>query len=159
PVESAGAADLPEVVEITRRHVGAAEAALLQAWCRHHPEGLSVARDPDGRVQAFGLVVDAAMVVPELRRGDPAAAAMVADLRQRPLRSGGTALLSRQMLTAARGAQPCPELALMTVDLKRTYLEMRPNLMRVYTVAGSGSAMAAMTEALGFVPVAGADAA
>ncbi len=159
PVESARASDLPEVLEISRRHVGRSEATLVEAWWRHHPDGLSVARDADGKVQAFGLVVDAAEVAHELVRDDAAAAGMVADLRARPLPPGARALLSRQMLTADRGAQPCPELALMTVDLKRTYLEMRPDLLRVYTVAEFGGAMAEMIAALGFAPVEGGEAA
>jgi DNA-binding NarL/FixJ family response regulator len=47
----------------------------------------------------------------------------------------------------------------MIVDLKRTYLEMRPDLLRVYTVAEPASAMATMIELLGFVPVEGGSAA
>ena len=157
PVERAHAADLPEITAITREHAGDAEAELVEAWWRHHPDGFSVARDQSGRVQAYGLVVEAAAIGAELVRDDPPAAAMTIDLRRRPLRVGGRALMSRQMLTADRGAQPCPELALMTVDLKRTYLEMRPHLLRVYTVAEHASAMAAMIESLGFTPVVGGE--
>jgi DNA-binding CsgD family transcriptional regulator len=155
PVETATAADLPDVLAITERHVGTEESAWLQRWWHHHPEGLSVSRGPDGGVQAFSMVVEAAMVAPELQRDDPAAGAMVADLQARTLRRGGRALLNRRMLTAARGAQPCPELALMVVDLKRTYLEMRPDLLRVYDVAYADGPLASMLRALGFALVAG----
>jgi DNA-binding CsgD family transcriptional regulator len=153
PVESAGAADVVEVTAMARRHVGDAEATRMETWWQHHPTGFSVSRDASGHVAAFGLVVESANVTPALLAVDPAARAMAADLGARPLRRGGRALMSRQMLTLDGGAQPCPELALMTVDLKRTYLEMRPDLLRVYTVAEFGSAMAAMVQSLGFAPV------
>jgi DNA-binding CsgD family transcriptional regulator len=155
PVETATAADLPDVLAITERHLGADERAWLHRWWRHHPEGLSVSRGPGGRVQAFSMVVEAAALAPELRRDDPAASAMAADLQARPLRRGGRALLSRRMLTSERGAQPCPELALMIVDLKRTYLEMRPDLLRVYDTADADGPLAPMVRALGFALVAG----
>ncbi len=154
PVEAATAADLPDVLAITDRHLGADERAWLKRWWRHHPEGLSVSRGPAGGVQAFSMVVEVSAVAPELRRDDPAVSAMAADLQARPLRSGGRALLNRRMLTAERGEQPCPELALMIVDLKRTYLEMRPDLMRVYDTARADGPLAPMVRALGFALVA-----
>ena len=49
------------------------------------------------------MVVEAAAVAPELRRDDPAAAAMAADLQARPLRRNGRALLNRRMLAADAG--------------------------------------------------------
>jgi DNA-binding CsgD family transcriptional regulator len=155
PVETATATDLPEVLAITERHLGADERARLERWWRHHPEGLSVSRGPGGGVQAFSMVVEAAAVAPELRRDDPAAAAMASDLQARPLRRGGRALLNRRMLTSERGAQPCPELALMIVDLKRTYLEMRPDLLRVYDTANADGPLVPTVRALGFALVTG----
>jgi len=156
PVETASAADLADVLAITERYLGADERAWLERWWHHHPEGLSVARGPGRSVQAFSVVVDAAAVGPELRRADPVAAAMAADLQLRPLRRGGRALLNRRMLSAERGSEPCPELALMIVDLKRTYLEMRPDLLRVYDTAPVDGPLASMVRALGFALVAGA---
>jgi DNA-binding CsgD family transcriptional regulator len=155
PVETATGADLPDVLAITERHLGADERARMERWWRHHPEGLSVSRGPGGGVEAFSVVVEAAAVADELRRDDPAASAMTADLRARPLRTGGRALLSRRMLTAERGVQRCPELALMIIDLKRTYLEMRPDLMRVYDASPAAGPLAPTMRALGFTLVAG----
>lgn len=159
PVETAAAGDLAEVLAITERHLGPGERARMEGWWRHHSDGLSVSRGPDGGVRAFSLVVEAASVAPELRRGDPTASAMAADLQARPLRRRGRALLVRRMLTSQRGAQPCPELALMIVDLKRTYLEMRPDLMRVYATADGDGQLASTVRALGFAPVAGGQSA
>ncbi len=105
-------------------------------------------------MQAFSVVVEAAAVAPELRADDPAVSAMAADLQLRPLRRGGRALLVRRILTSERGTQPCPELGLMIVDLKRTYLELRPDLLRVYDTAPADGPLAPTVRALGFAPVA-----
>ena len=43
----------------------------------------------------------------------------------------------------------------MIVDLKRTYLEMRPDLLRVYDTADADGPLAPMVRALGFVLVPG----
>jgi DNA-binding CsgD family transcriptional regulator len=150
PVEVATEADLPDVLAITERHLGEDESARLHRWWLRHPDGLAVARGPGGGVQAFSMVVEEAAVAPELRTDDPAASMMAADLKARPLRPGGRALLVRRMLTSERGWEPCPELALMIVDLKRTYLEMRPDLMRVYDTAPVGGHLEPMLRALGF---------
>jgi DNA-binding CsgD family transcriptional regulator len=153
PVETATVSDLPGVLAITERHLGVDERARLQRWWHHHPDGLSVSRGPHADVQAFSMVVAAAAVAPELRRDDPAAAIMIADLHARPLSRGGRALLCRRMLTAERGGRPCPELALMIVDLKRTYLEMRPDLLRVYDTTPADGPLAPIVRALGFALV------
>lgn len=153
PVEAAAPADLPDVLAIAERHAGADEAAWLARWWRAHPEGLSVARGRHGGVRAFSMVVEAAAVAPDLRRDDPVAAAMAADLRARPLRPGGRALLNRRMLAADREAHLSPDVALMIVDLKRTYLEMRPDLLRVYSGTDADAQLAAPMRALGFALV------
>jgi DNA-binding CsgD family transcriptional regulator len=152
PVETATAGDLSDVEAITERHLGEQERAWLACWCRHHPEAVSVARGSSGAIEAFSVVVEASKVAADLRRDDPVASAMLADLHARPVRHRGRALLVRSMLTASRGEQPSPELALMIVDLKRTYLEMRPDLLRVYAAHTHGP-LAPMLRALGFAPV------
>jgi DNA-binding CsgD family transcriptional regulator len=150
PVEAATPADLPATLAITERHVDTVEAQLIGRWWRHHPDGFSVCRGPGGNVAGYSVVVEAGRLAPELLGDDPLAAAMAADLRTRPLRRGGRALLNRQMLSAGRGRRQSPELALMIVDLKRTYLEMRPDLLRVYSVRTAQGPLVPAMHALGF---------
>ena len=69
---------------------------------------------------------------------DPVAAAVLTDLRTRPLRTGERALFNRFALSARRGSEPSPELAPMLIDIKRTYLELRPDLARVYVIRAAG---------------------
>ena len=48
------------------------------------------------------------------------------------LAKGGLVLFLRRWLSADEGEGPCPEQAAAWVDVKRTYLELRPDLRRVY---------------------------
>ncbi len=50
------------------------------------------------------------------------------------------------------GERPGPEVAALYLDLKRTYLQMRPALVRVYTCARDATAMGPTLEPLGFAP-------
>jgi hypothetical protein len=59
------------------------------------------------------------------------------------------------MLASERSAQPCPELAVLIVDLKRTYLEMCPDLLRVYDCGSADGPLGPMLRALGFALVTG----
>ena len=153
PVEVARPDDVPTVLAIVRRHAGDEEAALVARWAAAHPDQLVVSRGDEGEVRAFSIVVEAAAMHPDLRADDPVAAAIADDLVARPLRVGGRALVNRQGFTADHGDQPCPELALMIVDLKRTYLELRPDLLRVYAVCRADGPLAPTMVALGFGPV------
>jgi DNA-binding CsgD family transcriptional regulator len=81
---------------------------------------------------------------------DPVVHAVRSDLRTRSLRSGGRALLKRHGLTLSHGDALCPELALMIIDLKRTYLEMRPDLLRVYVAIPAHGPLDTTMHGLGF---------
>ena len=63
---------------------------------------------------------------------DPVAAAWREHLAVAPLPRGQTALFVRMFVTALGGAEPSPEQAGGWLDVKRSYLELRPSLRRVY---------------------------
>jgi DNA-binding CsgD family transcriptional regulator len=150
PVEVARADDQDPVLQIVRRYCGRGEVRMVDAWWRSHPRGFVVARGDDGEVTSFSLVVDVAAIAGELAGLDPVVQAVQSDLRVRPLRAGGRALLKRHGLTMSHGDALCPELALMIIDLKRTYLEMRPDLLRVYVAIPADGPLVATMHGLGF---------
>ena len=150
PVEAAARDDLPAVLGIAARHDGPAGAALVEAWWRAHRAGFVVGRGPDGEVTAFSVVVALDEVDSGLAATDPVLAAFLDDVRRRPLPAGGSALLHRRALGLRRGEDPSPELGAMVVDLKRRYLEMRPELARVYVALAGWRQQAAVMRSLGF---------
>jgi DNA-binding CsgD family transcriptional regulator len=150
PVEVARPDDIEPVLAIVGRYCGRGEVRALGAWSRCHPEAFVVARGNDGEVTSFSVVAEVAEIDAELADLDPVVVAVHSDLQTRPLRAGGRALLKRHGLTASHGSALCPELALMIIDLKRTYLEMRPDLLRVYAAIPADGPLEATMHALGF---------
>jgi hypothetical protein len=57
------------------------------------------------------------------------------------------------MCGARSGEQPAPDVSALYLDLKRTYLTMRPALRRVYACARNPEATGATIEPLGFTPL------
>jgi DNA-binding CsgD family transcriptional regulator len=88
---------------------------------------------------------------------DPVLARIGADLRRRPLDADQRALVVRRVLTTAAGELPTGEYSALIVDLKRYYLELRPDLVRVYAVGRDRRVNAAVLEPMGFRPVANDD--
>ncbi|MGZ6640069.1 MAG: winged helix-turn-helix domain-containing protein, partial [Solirubrobacteraceae bacterium] len=76
-----------------------------------------------------------------------------AHLRAAPLERGQRSLFIRFMCGARGGEQPAPDVSALYLDLKRTYLTMRPALRRIYACAHNLEAMGAMLEPLGFTPL------
>ena len=153
PVEVARADDKESVLAIVRRYCGNGEVRMVDAWWERHPGGFVVARGATGEVTSFSLVADVAAIAGELVDLDPVAHAVQSDLRARPLRAGGRALLKRHGLTMSHGDALCPELALMIIDLKRSYLEMRPDLLRVYVAIPADGPLEPTMHGLGFALV------
>lgn len=153
PVEIARADDREAVLAIVHRYCGRGEVRMIDAWWRSHASGFVVARGDDGEVTSFSLVADVAAIADELVDLDPVVAAVQSDLRARPLRAGGRSLLKRHGLTMSHGDALCPELALMIIDLKRTYLEMRPDLLRVYVAIPADGPLEPTMHGLGFTLV------
>jgi DNA-binding CsgD family transcriptional regulator len=149
PVEVASHDDRDAVLTIVDRYHGTAGAELAARWWDAHRDCFVVSRGERGQVTAVSVVVEVARIDPGLW-SDPIAAAVLADLRDRPLGAGERALFNRLALTSRRGSALSRELAPMLIDIKRTYLEMRPDLARVYVVRAQNSPIAAMMRALGF---------
>jgi DNA-binding CsgD family transcriptional regulator len=145
-IEAARPSDIDEVLELADR-VDAGGAAELRRWWSVHPESFRVLRD--GGVRAVAVVRPLDLIDQRSVR-DPLVDAIDADRRARPLWDGGRALVVRRVLSHAAGEGPCPEFAAMIVDLKRSYLEMRPSLARVYVNAVEPSELAGVVEPMGF---------
>jgi hypothetical protein len=154
-VEPAGGRDASAVREIAHRHEGPEAAALLDRWWEEAPEMFSVVRERDGAVAGFFALVDGGMLHPSLVAGDPILETWTRDLHDRPLPKGQLALGLRRWLDAERGEGPCPSQAACWLDVKRTYMALRPALRRMYVVVRDVPGYWPVVERLGFRPFAG----
>jgi hypothetical protein len=151
-VEPALLRDGPAIHAIARRHEGAEAAAVVAAWWARHPEAFRVCRDQHGATAAFSIVLPGAAISEDIRAADPVTAAWAHDMH----RAGGTrsSLFIRRLLDSERGEEDSATKAAFGLDVKRTYMEMRPNLRYIYI-----GAVALWTldwsAPLGFVPIPG----
>ena len=149
-VEPAVADDQRSVLDIVRRHHGDQSAAIIGNWWHAVPEGFRVARDRHGDVAAFMLMCEPAAAGARVIRRDPVAAGWREDLHRRSLSAEQRVLFVRCLLTRDTGDSPGPAQAALWVDAKRTYMELRPDLHRVYLAVSRLDVFAPLLEPLGF---------
>lgn len=149
-LETALPQDIESIREIIRLHEGEESAAGLEQWWNCLPQSFQVARDKDGSVVAFYCMAEASEIMPDLCRLDPIAAAWQEHLTEHPLPKGARALLLRRWLGAKPGEAPSAEQAACWLDVKRTYMSLRPHLRRVYLTVVDLSTYAPVAIQLGF---------
>jgi len=152
-VEPARAQDEAALFAIAARHDRAEAVAQLAGWWERAPGTFSVIRDRDASVRAFFVLLDSATILPLSRAGDPVVAAWRQHLRDHPLGKGELALGLRRWLDVDYGEGPCPAQAACWLDVKRTYMAMRPALRRMYVTVRDPATYATVVERLGFRPL------
>lgn len=149
-VEPALPDDRGPIELISSRHDGPASTDLLRAWWAVAPDTFFVVRDRDGQVRSFFQVLERRHLYPPLLRDDPVVAAWFNDLRRHPLSSRQHALGLRRWLDLEVGELPCPSQAACWLDVKRTYMLLRPDLRWMYTVVRDAALYWPVVERLGF---------
>jgi hypothetical protein len=148
-VEPARRGDAAAILDIIERHESRNTASYLKRWWNQAPETFSVARDRKGDAAGFYCVFDPANVPARLCQEDPVTRAWLDHIKRRPVVRQRTLFL-RRWLSAAEGEVPSPVQAACWIDVKRKYLELRPNLRRVYLTVGNLSPYAEAAQRLGF---------
>ena len=116
---------------------------------RRARDTFAVVRADNGGVEAFSTT---ATVDPRGGpvREDPMVRAVGDHLRDDPMPTGTDAVMFRWALGRRHGERPTPEVATLVIDLKRTYLQLRATLRRVYTVVTDWPAAAPVLRVMGF---------
>jgi class 3 adenylate cyclase len=152
-VEPATAVDAEVIRDIAAGEDAEESAALIRRWWGQHPETFSVAKTRDGRVAAFYILFEPCDVDPKLLADDPLTATWSQHLRENPMADGERVLFLRRWLAHTTGELPSPAQAACWLDIKRTYMELRPHLRRLYTTVTFLDTYAPIVCPLGFVPV------
>jgi DNA-binding CsgD family transcriptional regulator len=149
PAEQAKSEDHDEILAIAQRFAGEESARLAERWWQARRGAFAVVRSAEGSVAAFSVTATI-----DDRAGspgeDPLVDAVAGHLRGNPMPPDATAVLFRWALGYRHGERPTPEVATLVVDLKRTYLQLRASLRRVYTVVGDWPAAAPVLRVMGF---------
>jgi hypothetical protein len=149
-VEPAKAGDERAILDIIERHEDSASARYLSRWWSEAPETFAVTRDWKGVVAGFYSVFDPLNVPGRLCRDDPVTRDWLGHLDRQPMPRQQRALFLRRWLSAEDGEAPSAVQAACWVDVKRKYLELRPNLRRVYLALRDLEPYAAAAQKLGF---------
>jgi Transcriptional regulatory protein, C terminal len=132
-VDPARPEDGEAILAVAAANPAVAAPALVETWWRLLPEAFSVARETGGAVVGFSTVARSAEVPALVFQTDPVAAALRAHLREHSLPGGQVALFSRFCAGRDGELYPSAQTAPLGLDIKRSYLELRPQLRRVYT--------------------------
>ncbi|MEP6787358.1 MAG: winged helix-turn-helix domain-containing protein [Acidobacteriota bacterium] len=149
-VEPARPEDFGAIDAISRKHEPSLAADILDLWWRTTPESFRVARQPDGVVTGFYLMFDPANINAGTLRVDPVVHSWWQHIRNQPMPANQRALFIRRWLSRDHGDSPSPVQAACWLDIKRSYMEMRPRLRRVYLTVTNLSAHASAAQQLGF---------
>jgi hypothetical protein len=122
-VRPATAADLPAMEALVPE-----EVETLRAWWAAVPDKFFVACKGTGAVAGFGCLAEPGDVSPRMIDGDPLASRWREHLRSDPIPRGQRALYLRWVT----GGTDMAALSAVLLDATRVYMEMRPELRRVY---------------------------
>ena len=144
--------DGPAIREITRLHDPAPAAEIMDRWLERMPESFCVARGEDGAVAGYYLLIEseAEAAAPHNLDHDPVVQQWREHLRDNP--SDGRVLYLRRWLSREDGEAPSPVQAACWLDIKRTYMEMRPDLGRVYIALNDFTTYVPVAQRLCFRP-------
>ncbi len=130
-VEPARADDWTSIAGIIHKFDGPQSFHALEQWWTYHPDSFFVVRDEYGGVQGFYQAIVASKIHKNVLAKDPLAASWAKDLPSSEDRSA--TLWIRRTLDRDTEEKPSPGQAACWLDIKRTYLELRPRLRWVYT--------------------------
>lgn len=133
-IDHADPRDWPAIEELTRAQEPVASAAIIADWWRLLPGAFRVARDGSGHVAGFLVVTQTELVPRILVDSDPVARRIRDHLRSLPVPRGQRTLTLRLTVTGQVTATQEQVFAALMVDLKRLYMELRPELRRIYSV-------------------------
>ncbi len=148
-VEPASPGDENEVLDIAARHDTRTGVEALRLWWQHLPTAFHSVRDASGRLVGFYCAAKPEETRSQWLQSDPVARIWQQDLK-RKRDSRLPALFIRRWLSREDGESPSPVQAAAWVDIKRTYLELRPELRRVYMTLRKLGPFAAVATELGF---------
>ena len=154
-IEPATEADGPAVREIIARHEGAeAAAAFAPAWRHHqaaHQPSCHVARDGAGQVAGLVHVLRPGILARGALDRDPVLARWAQHLPAPDDRA--RALWVRRLLDRDVDEQASAAQAAAWLDIKRTYLELRPSLRWIYACVRARAVHEPAMRRLGFTLV------
>ncbi|MBW1915599.1 MAG: protein kinase [Deltaproteobacteria bacterium] len=142
-----------EIIEIARSEETPEASRLTEQWLNLHPDSFFVAKGPDEKVEGFYFCFEPDKVNTKLLSSDPLTAAWMNHLKQHPVKPKERVLFLRRWLARGTGDDFSPVQGACWLNIKQTYMAMRPNLRRLYTTVNDLAAYAPVVIPLCFKPI------
>jgi tRNA A-37 threonylcarbamoyl transferase component Bud32 len=152
-VEPARDDDNTAIHEIAEKHEGPDAARFLRLWWDHKPQAFHVVRGEDGSIVGFYCCFDPNTVDPTYLQKDPLMKLWWRHVQDNRVPENQMVLFLRRWLSYDHGEAPSPIQAACWLDIKRTYMELRPKLRRVYLTVVDLPTYAPVAVKLGFCPI------
>jgi hypothetical protein len=152
-VEPARSEDNTAIHEITKKHENPDAARSIRLWWDRQPQTFHVVRGEDGSIVGYYCCFDPNSVDPADLHEDPILKLWWRHVRENPVPENQTVLFLRRWLSHEHGEAPSPVQAACWLDIKRTYMELRPKLRRVYLTVVDLPTYAPVAVKLGFNPI------
>jgi hypothetical protein len=154
-----GADDYAAIERLAAMHETPAAAAAASLWLKQRPEAFLVARDRDRVVRGFYAMFSPTHADAAVIEQDPLACNWQRHIDANPIPYDQRPVFVRYLLSEQGGEMPSPEQAACWLDIKRTYMAMRPQLRRIYMALRepAQSAFKPVIDKLGFHSCGAAD--
>lgn len=143
--------DREAILEMVHQHEPPGAVEAMQLWWKHLPGAFHTVRDANSEIVGFYCIARPEEINNHWMQFDPVAREWVKHIEQSPARP--ESLLLRRWLSVDGGECASAIQAAAWVDIKRTYLELRPGLRRVYLTLQDIGPYAAVATELGFAVV------
>ena len=153
--EFARPSDGPAIAAIVAAWEPPTSIAILEAWWRREPGTFRVMRDRQGAVAGFHILAELDHLSHGLLEADPVARRCWEHLRREPVPRGQRVLFNRVWMARDHGEAPSPVQAACWLDVKGRFMELRPNLRRIYSIVRDIATLGPMVAPLGFTPLPG----
>jgi Transcriptional regulatory protein, C terminal/AAA ATPase domain len=144
-------ADIDDVIAIASRSEPEPIVGLVRNWLAKDRSSFFAIRDRQNQLVGFHWTYDPARMDFALVERDPLARAWWARHRRGGDVKAKRALFIRRCLSAENGEAPCDVQAAAWLDIKRMYMEMRPDLRWVYLTLNDPAPYASVATKLGFL--------
>jgi serine/threonine protein kinase len=152
-VEPARGEDHGAIHELSEKHEGPDAARSLRRWWDRQPQTFHVVRGEDGSIVGCYCCFDPNTVDPADLQEDPILRLWWGHVGENPVPEKQSVLFLRRWLSREHGEAPSPVQAACWLDIKRTYMELRPKLRRVYLTVVDLPTYAPAAVKLGFSPL------
>lgn len=122
-----------DVIDIARESEPGKPAEIIENWLKYYPEHFSVVKNITGEVEAFFILSEPKHIDFRHLSDDSILEVWFKHMESNPLDASDKTLFLRRWLSRGHGEGLCPAQGASWLDVKRNYMELRPNLKRLYT--------------------------